>query len=259
MSGFQGNALPLTDGGVAAAANLLGVQPAEIWTVIAVETAGCGFWSDRTPQIRYERHVFSHLTHGQYDDGVISSPTPGGYPASGAPMYARLGQAMAKDHTAALESASWGIGQIMGENYAMCGFRSVDDMVAAMQQSEDAQLLAMANFIVSRKIAGALQGHNWAGYALAYNGTTYKQNQYDTKLATFYQKYSQGKLPDLNVRAAQIYLTYLGHHCSVDGDFGPGTMSALNQFETAQNVSPLSTAIDANTVALLSGALPAVG
>jgi hypothetical protein len=54
-----------------------------------------------------------------------------------------------------------------------------------------------------------------------------------------------------------MYLKYLGHPCSVDGDCGPHTLLALNQFQTTLGVAP-TTAIDASTVALLSGALPAL-
>ena len=53
------------------------------------------------------------------------------------------------DRTAALQSCSWGIGQIMGENFALAGFADVEQMVAAMSASEDQQLVAMANFLVS--------------------------------------------------------------------------------------------------------------
>ena len=75
---FQGNAWALSSGGLAAVASNLGVHASEVWTVLAVETSGCGFLSDRRPQILYERHIFHRLTQGQYDDGDISSPTPGG-------------------------------------------------------------------------------------------------------------------------------------------------------------------------------------
>jgi hypothetical protein len=195
MADFQGSALPLTDAGLTKAANLLGVGPAEIWTIIAAETQGCGFWSDRSPQIRYERHIFSRLTHGQYDDGVISAPTSGGYPDAGAPMYQRLGLAIAKDREAALKSASWGIGQVLGENHQAAGYPDVETMVADMQTSEDAQLLAMANFIVANSITDALRNHQWAAYAKVYNGPNYQANQYDTKLANAFAGYAAGKFP----------------------------------------------------------------
>ena len=72
---------------------------------------------DRRPQILFERHIFHRLTDGKFDDGQISDPAAGGYGARGAAQYDRLALALAKDADAALQSASWGIGQIMGMNY----------------------------------------------------------------------------------------------------------------------------------------------
>src|SRR5262249_21522773 len=64
----------------AVATNLSGgVQ--ELWTVLNVETSGCGSLSDRRPQILYERHVFHRLTGGRFDDGDLSDSASGGYGA----------------------------------------------------------------------------------------------------------------------------------------------------------------------------------
>src|SRR5712692_1832871 len=232
---FQGTARALSSDGLAEVANQLGVFAPEIWTILAVETSGCGYLADRRPQILYERHVFHRLTQGQFDDGDISDPSPGGYGPSGAHQYDRLALAIAKDQTAALQSVSWGIGQIMGLNFQAAGFQSVEDMVGAMSQSEDQQLVAMGNFLTSAKLRAALQSHDWATFAHGYNGPNFAINRYDIRLNAEYQKYSSGLLPDLNVRAAQLYLTYLGFHPGpVDGIAGELTLSALAQFQ-AQN------------------------
>src|SRR5579885_2614771 len=130
---FQGTALALSSEGLAEAASKMGVFATEIWTVLAVETSGCGYLPDRRPQILFERHIFHRLTQGRFDtNGDISSATPGGYGASGAHQYDRLASAIACDREAALQSASWGIGQIMGENFAAAGFRNVENMVTAV-------------------------------------------------------------------------------------------------------------------------------
>src|SRR2546430_7516119 len=143
---FQGTALALSSEGLAAVAGSLGVHAPEIWAVLAVETSGCGYLADRRPQILYERHIFHRLTQGQFDDGDISDPSAGGYGARGAHQDERLAQAIADDPTAALQSASWGIGPIMGQNFAAVGFPSVEGMVAAMSQSEGQQMAAMGKF-----------------------------------------------------------------------------------------------------------------
>jgi len=255
---FQGTARALSAGGLNAASQKLSVHAPEIWTVLAVETSGCGYLPDRRPQILYERHIFHRLTEGFYDDGDISDLKPGGYGASGAHQYERLTMAIAKDRAAALQSCSWGIGQIMGENYARSGFADVEQMVAAMSESEDQQLAAVADFLVSSRLSIALQAHHWASFARGYNGPDYAINRYDVRLNGEFHKYSAGGLPDLNVRAAQLYLTYLGFHPGpIDGVAGTRTRSALADFQALHELAETST-IDANTVVQLSAALAPV-
>ena len=252
---FQGAGLPLSSAGLTQTSSVLGVQSPEVWTVLAVETSGCGFLPDRRPVIRYERHIFHRLTNGQYDDGNISDPTPGGYGSGGAHQYDRLNQAIALDRAAALQSASWGLGQIMGENCRLAGFADVESMVAAMVNSEDQQLSAIAAFLLSTKLGAALQTHDWKTFARGYNGPNYAINHYDERLNAEYLKYSSGRLPDLLVRAAQLYLTYLGYSPGgVDGLPGAHTLAALTQFQQQQGL-PASAAITDDTLAQLALAL----
>ena len=252
---FQGSATALSSEGLTAVADKLGVFVAEIWAVLAVETAGCGYLQDRRPQILFERHIFHRLTNGQYDDGDISDPSPGGYGPRGAPQYDRLARAITKDRSAALKSASWGIGQIMGMNYALAGFGSVEDMVSAAMASEDQQLATMASFLVSTKLAPFLKVHDWCSFARGYNGPNYAINRYDARLNSEYQKYSTGAAPDLSIRAAQLYLTYLGYHPGgIDGIAGEYTLAALADFQSDNGIQQNST-IDFNCIAALQLAL----
>src|SRR5579872_6432750 len=104
---FQGTAFALSSDGLANVAGSLGVFAPEIWTVLAVETSGCGYLPDRRPLILFERHIFHRLTNGQCDaDNDISNSTPGGYGPSGAHQFDRLAKAIDNDRTAALQSAS---------------------------------------------------------------------------------------------------------------------------------------------------------
>src|SRR5579863_5395586 len=176
---FQGIAKALSSEGLSAVCSKLGVFAPEIWTVLAVETSGWGFLPDRRPCILYERHYFHRLTQGTYDDGDISDPQPGRYGESGSHQYGRLALAIDKNRGAALRSTSWGIGQIMGDNYASAGFANVEAMVTAMSQSEDQQLTAMSNFLISSKLKVPLQTHDWTSFARGYNGPDYAINRYD--------------------------------------------------------------------------------
>jgi hypothetical protein len=240
MTDFIGSGSPLSQSGFDVAINMNAIESASLWSVLSVETSGCGFLADRRPKILFERHIFSKLTNGIYDaaNPDVSNPTPGGYGDEGAPQYDRLQAALQLDETAALESASWGLGQIMGENYAAAGFADVSTMVTAMVGSEDAQLKAMAAFIKSNNMSSALQNHDWATFALHYNGANYAENNYDGKLQNFYAQYSTGTTPDLTVRAVQIYLTYKGFAVGgIDGIAGTHTTDAIKAFQTSIGVA----------------------
>lgn len=253
---FQGTGLAMTGDGLAAAADMMSVHAAEVMTVLAVETKGCGYLPDRRPQILYERHIFHRLTKGRFDDGNISAPHAGGYGPAGAHQYDRLAAAIALDRTAALQSASWGVSQIMGGNFQSAGFSDVESMVAAMMQGEDQQLTAMGNFLLKSKLNLPLRAHDWTTFARGYNGPNFAINQYDRKLNGEFQKLSTAGLPDLLVRAAQLYLTYLGFDPhGIDGVSGTRTLSALADFQT-KNGLPVTNCIDADTVTQLVSALP---
>ena len=235
---FTGKSSALTQAGLAAAASSIAVKPEELWTVLAVETSGCGFLADRRPQILFERHIFHRLTNGRFGDSDISNPVAGGYGPSGTHQYDRLIRAIALDRTAALKSASWGMGQIMGENFAITGCSDVESMVAAMTDSEDAQLKAVAAFIGKSNLAAPLQRHDWRTFASHYNGPSFAANQYDVKLAAAFQKYSSGAMPDLNLRAVQLYLTFLGCNTGgIDGVSGPRTRAAICSFQRTHGLT----------------------
>lgn len=253
MDEFRGDGLPMDGEGFTKATEQLGVGAPELWAILAVETRGCGFLPDRRPMILFERHIFSKETGGRFNISHpdISNPSWGGYGQGGAAQYHRLSRAIALDRKAALRSTSWGIGQIMGFNAENAGYGNVDEMVKAMTVSENEHLKALKDEILHNKLDAALRCHNWANFARGYNGPAYAENKYDTRLASTYQKYVQGPLPDLTVRAAQIYLLYLGYNPGpVDGVPGRFTYSALNEFQQANDL-PIKNEISPRVLASL--------
>ncbi len=250
---FKGTALPLDQEGVSEVTDRMGVRAAELWTVLTVETSGSGFLPDRRPKILFERHIFSRETGSRFDasNPDISDRTPGGYGAGGANQYNRLQQALALDRIAALRSTSWGIGQVMGFNAGIAGYNDVEALVNAMTVSENEQLRAMAGEIIHNGLHKALSAHDWPAFARGYNGPEYAKNRYDMQLAAAYQKYALGPLPDINVRATQMYLTYLGYQPgSIDGVPGKSTYSALNAFQQ-QNGLALTNEINETLLSIL--------
>lgn len=255
MPEFTGRGTALTNGGLAQVSHLAEVGLPEIWSVIRVETKGCGFIQDRRPQLLFERHKFHHWTNGRFDatHSDISQPTQGGYGAGGAHQYDRLAEAIGLDREAALKSASWGIGQVMGENFATAGFRSVGDMVTSMVESEDNQLAAVARFMVANRMHTALRNHDWSQFARMYNGPNFKQNNYDDKLRDDFTDLTNNGLPDVLVRSAQVYLTYRGFSPGViDGVMGRNTAGAITQFQKSIGVPQTGVANDALITQLLT-------
>jgi len=241
---FLGKKQPLSSSGLSQALEQMGLQANEaavIWAVIDVETSGvtqgCGFRQDGRPQILFERHIFRRETKGRFDrQAPLLSGPQGGYGGL-AGQYAKLQDAVALCEAAglgaepALRSVSWGLGQIMGFNSQLAGFDSAAAMVQAMQDSEDAQVLAMANFLRSQNLHRALLRRDWAAFARGYNGKSYAQNQYDVKLEQSYARVASGSLPNLQLRAAQVALLYLGFAPGkVDGVIGQRTRNAIASF-----------------------------
>jgi len=252
MAPLKAVGAPLDAQGLKQALGVLSGGAAELWAVIAVETSGCGFLPDGRTKILFERHVFSKHTSGRFDaqHPDISNPRPGGY-LGDAGEYGRLKRAIALDREAALLSTSWGLGQVMGYNAKYAGYPSVGAMVEAFGASESAQVVGMASFIKSQGLASALQAHDWARFARGYNGPAYRKNSYDTRLAAHLEYLKHGGLPDVNVRAAQVYLTYLGFDVrGVDGVVGRFTRSALNQFQQANGLA-LTDKVDTTTLEAL--------
>ena len=117
---------------------------------------------------------------------------------SGVAEYVRLKKARDIDIDAANASASWGLFQIMGNNFELCGCKSVEEFVTRMCTSEGEQLKLFVEYIKKRKLHQYLKpGHTgnipWAEFARRYNGREYKKNQYDTRLENAYWDYKNKK------------------------------------------------------------------
>jgi hypothetical protein len=149
-----------------------------------------GFTEDGRPVILFERHLFSRKTHSAYDGSNprVSNRTPGGYPSSQADRWAQLEEAYALDPEAALQSASYGRFQVLGQNFTNLGMANAHEYVAKLARSEKDQLDAFEGFITANGLKDELQRKDWAGFASRYNGPGYAANQYDTKMANAYTR-----------------------------------------------------------------------
>ena len=193
---FVGAARKLEDVDLPRLGARLGVGEDEIHAFLDVETAGHGFDKLGRPIILFEPHVFYRNLSGKERTAAVRAGLAYSkwgtkpYPKD---SYPRLQAACDINLVAALKSCSWGLGQVLGENYGACGYPTVQHMVEAMMESEANQLEAAVEFILSNKLDDELRRHDWAGFARGYNGPAYAKNGYDTKLAAAYRKWSRIK------------------------------------------------------------------
>lgn len=183
--GFKGGGLARTPAGFAAAVALIGCEPAALGAVLAVEAAGSGFDKQGRPKLLFEPHLFHRALAGAKRTAAVKQGLA--YPKWGEKpypkdSYPRLVAAVAIDEMAALSSASWGLGQLLGSNHGKAGYASPQLMVEDFMRGEDRQLLAMAKFIAASGLDDELRRRDFAGFARGYNGPGYARNHYDTKL-----------------------------------------------------------------------------
>ena len=174
------------------AAQSINVPVAALRAVMQVECKSSGFNADGTPVILFERHVFRQRLIANGKTAIeakalkerpdLCNTTAGGYGLLSA-QQKRLDDASKYDRTSALESCSWGLGQVMGYHWKDLGYESLQAFINAMYKDEASQLDAMCRFIRANRLDAYLRKSDWAGFALRYNGAGYKANQYDTKLA----------------------------------------------------------------------------
>lgn len=242
---FAGPATPVTDVDIETAAAKIGCAVAAVRAVIEVESRG-GFLPDKRPKILFERHYFHRLTGGKFSaqNPDISHPDWGGYGQGGANQYVRLHKAIGLDRAAALQSASWGNFQVMGSHFKSLGFASVEDFVAAMVSGAPAHLDIFVKFVKKNGLDDELIRRDWDGFARGYNGTKYKENKYDTKLAAAYDFYNAGgphvdspnpvlRMGDKGEAVKKLQLLL---KIAADGDFGPATKAAVIKFQKAKSL-----------------------
>ena len=180
---------------ITTAAASCGWPRAALAAVLDVETSGAGFDSQSRPKMLFEPHIFWGQLRKDPDASKLNRAIAAklAYPHWGQmpyppDSYPRLIAACAIDETAALSSASWGIGQVMGFNWKDCGFDSVQDLVAAAIDSEAAQLDTMTAFIQAKPgLSGDLVDMNWPYFAQGYNGPG-QVAVYSQRLRTAYAK-----------------------------------------------------------------------
>jgi hypothetical protein len=175
------------------AAKALGVEVACVKAVTKVESRGSGFLASGEPVILFERHWMYKLlkakTGKEPEISEVCNPRAGGY-QGGAAEHIRLNTAVHMDRECALQSASWGLFQIMGFHWKSLGYKSIQEFINDQYASEGKQLSTFVKFIqINPGMHNALKAKDWAKFARLYNGPEYAKNNYDSKLAAAYASF----------------------------------------------------------------------
>ena len=182
-------------------AEKLGIETAALQAIHEVECRGSGFNPDNTPVILFERHVMrQRLIANKRDFDLrimlierpdLCNKSSGAYGLYSA-QHGRLAAAAEYHRESALESCSWGIGQVMGYHWQSLGYISLQAFINAMYKDEASQLDAMCRYITVNNLVNTLKSKDWKAFALGYNGKAYAKNNYDIKLANAYKKFAEG-------------------------------------------------------------------
>jgi uncharacterized protein YlbG (UPF0298 family) len=147
-----------------------------IYAILIKESNAAGFYKNGLIKKRYEEHIYNGFLD-VYEGNLLKHPSLPGLER----------EWILAHHKKQLEylSTSFGIAQIMGYWYELLNYKSVNDMIIAWVDSEEIQVRDFCLFCVkhnSGKFLKALQNSDYQSIAKQYNGSGYKQNNYDVDL-----------------------------------------------------------------------------
>ncbi len=199
-----------------ALSRVLAIEPAVAVATLAVESGGQAFGPDGRMLIRFENHVFYNqwgksnqakfAQHFTYNSGQPwtghkwrPSPSEAWRPTALADFHGSQSRewevftfATSLNDSAAKMSISMGAPQIMGFNFGLIGFASVQDMFNAFSAGERDQIIGFFDFIqyVSPNAVKALQTRDFKTFATYYNGSG-QAVMYGNLIKTSYDAFNQ--------------------------------------------------------------------
>lgn len=181
-------------------ARMLDVEPAAIKAVVDIEAGQThnGFFAPGKPLINFDLAMFRQFARknginlSRYSNShrvVFERPNARRYGSSQAGQHERLRLARSIDNKTAIQSTFWGMFQIGGFNWKLCGCSSIDDFAERMSRSEREQLELFAAFIKNIGLDKALRRKDWAAFSRSYNGPSYAARGYHTRMAAAYARH----------------------------------------------------------------------
>lgn len=271
-----------TGAALTSAAARLECSVSALTAITIVESNGSGFDKQGRVKVLFEKHKFyKHVPDAKRAAAVKAGlarkewirAKEGGYrdqPTNGAALELLI-RAMAVDEVAALKSASYGMGQVLGENFGVCGWPSVQAFVLDMIASEDNQIAAIIGFVEGNGLADEVRDLDFDAIARVYNGPG-QVTLYGGRMRAEYQKLEGAHAKTVSpiratalrlgssgyrVEALQRRLTELGYPVAVDGDFGTATRRAVVAFQV-DNALEIDGVVATKTQAALDVAKSAV-
>lgn len=274
---FKGAGKALDQYDIPQLAYRVNVSEDHLQAFLNVESRSQGFDRQGRPIILTEPHVFYRNLKGAERDKAVKlglayrewGEKP--YPKTSDDRYEWLRLAMTVNEAAALKACSWGSTQILGENFSVVGFATVQDMVRAFMGDEEEHVEAMVKFILANGIDDDLRAERWDVVARVYNGPGYEKNKYDVKMAREFAKLrgvpdagwspdepgevitpDEGTLKSIQRRLGELGYTEVGW---ADGKWGTKTRAGVVAFRMDHGL-PIYDRIDRDFMAALMGANP---
>jgi len=197
---IQTEILRLTEQDYQEVAEILDVETAAIKAVVDIEAGKQhqGFFAPGKPLVNFDLSMFRQharrngINLSRYSKShatVFSRPNARRHGSTQAAQQERLRLARTIDNKTGIEGTFWGMFQIGGFNWKLCGCSSINEFVEKMSRSERDQLDLFANFIKNCGLDKHLRAKNWSAFAKRYNGTSYAARGYHTRLAQAYARY----------------------------------------------------------------------
>ncbi len=189
-------------------AEKMNFDPAIAVAILAQESGGQAYGADGRLIIRFENHLFYEYwgkrNQAVYNDHFkIGSPPWTGHqwrPKATEPWrnchtnqsveWEVFSFASQLDDTAAKKSISMGLPQVLGSNFAVLGFASVQDMFNAFVASERNQVIAFFDFLEGNgpRAVNALRRRDFRTIASIYNGAG-QADYYGTLISNHYNRF----------------------------------------------------------------------
>ncbi len=239
------------------AADEAGVEAEALMAIVEVESGGRAFATvdgKQVPLILFEPHVFYRCLPGELRPAAVSArlarPRWGDlpYPRTISARYGQLARAKEIHEEAAYMACSWGVGQVLGENYEWLGYPSAKALAEEAMSSVKGQVRLMLRFIKRRVLLDEIAEHDFEGFARAYNGPGQVAFYADKMRAAYRRRKGVAantpssasmRLGSGGERVAELQraLRGLGYSLIVDGDFGPATKAAVARFQADQGLT----------------------